>query len=101
VSGIDYFDIGIHNNIENATSYSLTGSCHSALAGREIFPGEDFRLAEISLIQPLILFDAARVAQIVVRDTGAGVERWPGRRGRMASRPSGSRGGAHRTFPRH
>ncbi len=41
------------------------------LAGRDIFPGEDFRLAEISLIQPLILFDDDRVAQVIVRDTGA------------------------------
>ncbi|WP_316979472.1 type I polyketide synthase [Shumkonia mesophila] len=37
VSSTDYSDIGIHDNILHATSYSLTGSCYSALAGRVSF----------------------------------------------------------------
>lgn len=41
------------------------------LAGRELFPGEPFRLAETALIQPLILYDADREGQIIVRDAGA------------------------------
>jgi len=41
------------------------------LAGCELFPGEPFRLAEITLIQPLILYDADRVGQLIVRDAGA------------------------------
>lgn len=38
------------------------------LAGRELFADEPFRLTDIQLIQPLILFEADRTAQIVVRD---------------------------------
>jgi len=37
VSSNDYADISIHGNIERVTSYSLTGSCYSALAGRISF----------------------------------------------------------------
>ena len=39
------------------------------LVGRELFPDEPFRLSEIQLTQPLILFGADRTVQIIVRDT--------------------------------
>ena len=37
VSSIDYADVSIHDNIDRVNSYSLTGSCQSALAGRISF----------------------------------------------------------------
>jgi polyketide synthase 12/myxalamid-type polyketide synthase MxaB len=38
------------------------------LAGREIFPGEAFALEDVTLAQPLILHDADRLGQILVRE---------------------------------
>jgi acyl transferase domain-containing protein/acyl carrier protein len=41
------------------------------LAARRLFPGEPFSLAEITLTQPLILYDADRIGQIVVNGVDA------------------------------
>ena len=41
------------------------------LAARKLFPGEPFRMEEITLIQPLILYDQDRIGQIIVRDAEA------------------------------
>lgn len=41
------------------------------LAARQLFPGEPFRMEEITLTQPLILYDRDRIGQIIVRDVEA------------------------------